>query len=94
MSDISLNKQFHKLIHDSRNGTCKVYGLTDDMIICVDEIKKRSFTWHVQDKEANSECKEIYELLGRWPKANESKCKYGVFKDVVKDTLRSRCYSI
>ncbi len=47
------------------------------MVICVDENKKLYFTWHVHDKETNNECKEMYELLGRWPKANESKCQYG-----------------
>ena len=72
------NTIFNKIVHDTRDGHSKVYGLTDDLIVSVDEEKKRFESWAIYDKEEVRQCKEIYELLQRWPHAKTKNCKYGV----------------
>ena len=73
----SRNKSFNKIVHDTRNSESKVYGLSDDVIVLVDELNMKYESWAIHDKEQNERCAEIYNLLHKWPRANSSKCKYG-----------------
>ena len=72
------NKSFHKIVHDTRNGQSMVYGLTDDIIISVDEINMKYNSWAVHDRNSDEELSEIYNLVHKWPRANPKKCRYGV----------------
>ena len=78
MKDKSRNLSFSKMVHDTRNEHSNVYGITDDMIFSVDERKRTNLYWAVHDAKRNKECKEIKELIERWPAANATKCEYGV----------------
>ena len=90
----SRNKSYSKIVHDTRNGESKVYGLSDDLIVSVDERKMRYESWAIHDKEENELCAEVHHLLHKWPRANRSKCKYGyetldiVLTDIL-DSLRT-----
>ena len=55
-----------------------VYGLTDDIIISVDEINMKYNSWAIHDRSSDEELSEIYNLVHKWPRANSKKCKYGV----------------
>ena len=76
------NTRFIKMVHDSRNGENIVYGQTDDMMISVDENKRRYESHAIYDRKDSKKINAIYELLQRWPSAKPDKCRYGV------DTLR------
>ena len=52
--------------------------MTDDLIVSVDEEKCRYQTYAMHDKDDDKVCKEIYEVLGRWPSANPKNCSYGI----------------
>ena len=67
---------FEKIVHDTRNEGSVVYGMTDDLIILVDEKKCKFTSWAKHDRDKKSD--EIVELLQRWPPANPNHCKYGV----------------
>ena len=72
------NKVFHKIVHDTRNGQSMVYGLTDDIIISVDEINMKYNSWAIHDRSSDEELSAIYNLVHKWPRANSKKCRYGV----------------
>ena len=72
------NTRFHKVIHDTRQGNSKVIGMSDDLIICVDEQKKKYNTWYMYDKDTDDDCKEMYKLMYKWPDAQPHKCQYGM----------------
>ena len=76
--DRSRNTKFTKIVHDKRDGESKVYGLTDDLIISVDEQQCKYQSYALHDRLEDKVCSEIYELLQKWPSANSSKCRYGV----------------
>ena len=73
------NKNFNKIVHDTRNEQSFVYGLTEDLIISVDEKAKKYVSWAVHDRYDNQKCAEVYELIHKWPHANNKKCQYGIF---------------
>ena len=68
--DRKRNLKLKKLVHDTRNKQSKVYGLADDIVISVDEINKKYFSWGICDIEDQQEYLEMCELLHRWPAAN------------------------
>ena len=70
------NLTFDKIVHDTRNEGSVVYGMTDDLIILVDEKNCKYSTWAKHDKD--KKCDEILELLQKWPPASHKRCKYGV----------------
>ena len=70
------NLNFGKIVHDTRNEGSVVYGMTDDLIILVDERNCKYTTWAKHDR--GKKCDEILELLNKWPPANSKRCKYGV----------------
>ena len=72
------NKSFSKVVHDTRNGHSKVIGISDDIIITVDEIDMRYNTYAIHDRNCDEECGELYYLVHKWPRANPKKCRYGV----------------
>ena len=74
--DKKRNLTFKQIVHDTRNQQSKVYGLSDDVVISVDEKNKQYFSWGIIDTQA--EFLDICELLNRWPAAKSKKCTYGV----------------
>ena len=44
-----------------------MYGITDDIIMSVEEENKKYYTWAMHDTNTNSECQDIKELISRWP---------------------------
>ena len=85
------NKNYSKIVHDTRDGVSKVYGMTDDLIISVDEKMKKYQTYAMHDKKSVKLCKDIYELLCRWPNANPQKCEYGMYclKTLLPDIVKA-----
>ena len=76
--DKDRNKQFHKIVHDTRNDGSVVYGLTDDVIFSIDEINKRYETWAIHDRISDKKCEKVFQLIHQWPAARPQKCQYGV----------------
>ena len=74
----SRNRAYKKTVHDTRNGQSKVYGLSDDMIISVDEQNKKYESWGIHDKDDDARCDEIFQLLQKWTSASSKRCKYGI----------------
>ena len=75
--DSSRNKDYMKIVHDTRNGESHVYGETDDMIVSVNETKNTYSSWATHDRDKRSD--EIYSLIQKWPSANKKNCDYGMF---------------
>ena len=72
----SRNLEYHKILHDTRNEGSLVYGVTDDLVVSVDEINCKFTSWAKHDKDKR--CEEILQLAERWPEANTKRCKYGI----------------
>ena len=85
------NLNFTKIVHDTRNEQSKVYGITDDMIFSVDENNKKYFTYAMHDAKGDKVCRDIKEMIERWPSAKPAKCEYGVWclKTLLPDILKS-----
>ena len=69
--DVSRNKSFIHIVHEKSKG--KVFGITDDLIIRIDERKRKSSSIPIDKKEAS----ELHELIKNAPAADPQKCKYG-----------------
>ena len=69
----------NQIVHDTREGVSKVYGMTEDLIISVDEKEKRYQSYAMHDKDDDKICAEIFELLHRWPSAKSKNCEYGIW---------------
>ena len=76
--DDQRNRKYNKIVHDTRNDESRVYGQCDDLIVSVDEKKKRYTSWAIHDRYESTQCQAIYDQLKKWPAANTDKCKYGV----------------
>ena len=75
--DTGRNKVFTKIVHDTRSGDSKVYGMTEDLIVKVDEQKRRYYSYAIYDKQFDKHILELYDLISKWPRANSGKCTYG-----------------
>ena len=74
IKDTRRNTKFTKMVHDTRDGNSKVYGLTDDLIVSVDEKACKYWTWAIHDQD--KKCNEICEMSHKWPGADAKRCKY------------------
>ena len=71
------NMEYNKIVHDTRDEGSMVYGVTDDLVISVDENNCKYTSWAKHDKDKR--CEEIQHLVERWPEANPKRCKYGIY---------------
>ena len=78
VKDSARNKSYKKVVHDTRNGQSKLYGLTDDIVVCHDITNRTYNTWAVHDRQHDALCEEIIQLIQRWPSANSKHCKDGI----------------
>ena len=65
--------------------------MTSDMMVTVDENKCKYSSYAIYDKEFDVFCANLFDLINKWPRADESKCKYGVktLRDLLPDIIAS-----
>ena len=96
INDSMRNRAYTKVVHDTRNGQSKVYGMTDDIVVSHDVLNKTYNTWAIHDKEQDERCEEIIQLITRWPSACPKQCKDGIdmINQILPDiVMQIRCHS-
>ncbi len=78
LKDKSRNKEYHKIVHDYRKGLSKVYTITDDLVVVVDEDDEKIWSYGIHERLTDDELDEICSFIDSWPQADEKRCEYGI----------------
>ncbi len=69
--DESRNKGYIKIVHEANIN--KVFGITDDLIIRIDEVKQQSSARPIN----NDEARALHSKINKAPAADPEQCEYG-----------------